>query len=384
MRADPALVNDLVWFGFDMVSRANNHAGDYGVPAMLLTTKYVARAGLVQAGVGTSLEEARAAAFYDSPTGRVALISAASTFPDHIRASHSRGDMPARPGLNPLRFSRTYVVTREQLEQLRATFRALGFRVPEQGDSIRVLNNQFVPGDKPAVRTAPNKADIDGMAAVVSNARRLADYTIVSIHAHEGGRTRTEPAEFLVSFAHAMIDAGATLVVGHGPHVLGGIEFYKGRPIFYSLGDLIFENDTVERLPQENYEPYNLGPLAHVADFDEARSGGGQRGFVADREIWESVLALPRWSEGTLAEITLYPITLGFGQPLTVRGRPKLAEGDLARKILEDIVQRSAPFGTTISVDHGVGRVMIPSASAEDSRAARPGAGEPGTGTSVR
>jgi poly-gamma-glutamate synthesis protein (capsule biosynthesis protein) len=42
MRADPALANDLVWAGFDMVSRANNHTGDYGVLGMELTTKYVA------------------------------------------------------------------------------------------------------------------------------------------------------------------------------------------------------------------------------------------------------------------------------------------------------------------------------------------------------
>ena len=104
MRAEPALVKDLVWAGFDMVSRANNHTGDYGVLGMNLTTKYVAEAGLVQAGVGQSLAEAREAKFLETPKGRVALISVASTFPDHSRAGRTRGDMPARPGLNPLRF----------------------------------------------------------------------------------------------------------------------------------------------------------------------------------------------------------------------------------------------------------------------------------------
>ena len=53
MRADPALANDLVWAGIDMVSRANNHTGDYGVLGMELTTKYVAETGIVQAGVGS-------------------------------------------------------------------------------------------------------------------------------------------------------------------------------------------------------------------------------------------------------------------------------------------------------------------------------------------
>ena len=105
MRAEPALVKDLVWAGFDMVSRANNHAGDYGVLGMNLTSKYVAEAGLVQAGVGQSLAEAREAKFLETPKGRVALISVASTFTDHSRAGSTRGDMPARPGLNPLRFN---------------------------------------------------------------------------------------------------------------------------------------------------------------------------------------------------------------------------------------------------------------------------------------
>ena len=92
MRAEPALVKELVWAGFDMVSRANNHTGDYGALGMQLTSKYVAEAGLVQAGVGQSLAEAREAKFLETPKGRIALISVASTFPDHSRAGQTRGD----------------------------------------------------------------------------------------------------------------------------------------------------------------------------------------------------------------------------------------------------------------------------------------------------
>src|SRR5262245_55925639 len=105
MRADPALIKEITWAGFDLVSRANNHQGDYGVLGMNLTTKYAAAAGLVQAGVGSSLAEAREARFLETPKARVALISAASTFTDHSRAGRTRGDMPARPGLSPIRFS---------------------------------------------------------------------------------------------------------------------------------------------------------------------------------------------------------------------------------------------------------------------------------------
>jgi poly-gamma-glutamate synthesis protein (capsule biosynthesis protein) len=364
MRADPALVKELVWAGFDLVSRANNHTGDYGALGMRLTTKYVADAGLVQAGVGESLAEAREPKFLETAKARVALIAAASTFTDHSRAGRTRGDMPARPGLSPLRFTTTYVVSREHLEALRATMKQLGMRAPESGDSLQMLGSRFVVGDPPGVRTAPLKEDVDEIAAVVSSAHRLADYVIVTFHGHEGQMgDRSKPADFLVAFAHAAVDAGADVVVGHGPHVLRGIEVYKGKPILYSLGDFIFQNDTLLRLPSENYEPYHLGPEAQVADFNDARSDHEKRGFPADREIWESVVALARWQGDRLAAVELHPITLGFGQPPAERGRPKLAPPDLAKKIMDDLIARSRSFGTTITFENGIGRVVLPVAT---------------------
>jgi len=361
MRADPALVHDLTWAGFDMVSRANNHAGDYGVAAMRLTTKYVKAAGLVQAGVGESLAEAREAKFLDTPHGRVALISVASTFPDHARASDSRGDVPARPGLNPLRFTTTYVVTRQRLDALRATMTELGLKPAPGADRLSFLGRTFVAGETPGIRTEPLKPDVDEIARVVNSASRMADYTIVTIHAHEGAAgDRTAPAQFLVTFAHAMIDAGASLFVGHGPHVVRGVELYKGKPILYSVGDFIFENETLLRFPTEAYEAIGLGPDAQTADFNDKRSDQGRRGFDADREIWEAVVATARWHAGELTELTLHPISLGFGLPMSQRGRPMLASPELGRTIIDHVRARSARFGTSIAFESGVGRVALP------------------------
>jgi poly-gamma-glutamate capsule biosynthesis protein CapA/YwtB (metallophosphatase superfamily) len=362
MRAEPALVKELVWAGFDMVARANNHTGDYGVLGMDLTTKYVAAAGLVQAGVGHSLAEAREAKFLETPKGRVALISVASTFPDHSRAGRTRGDIPARPGLNPLRFTTTYTVTRERMGQLRQALAEVTGRPPATGETLSFLGRRFVVGDTPGTRTEPNAQDVAEIAAVVRNASRMADYTLVTIHAHEGGRDRLVPADFLVAFAHAMVEAGADLFVGHGPHVLRGIEIYKGKPVFYSLGDFIFQNETLLRLPSDNYEPYALGADAHVADFNDRRYDMDRTGFPADPLIWESVIAQPRFEGRQLRGLTLHPITLGHGQPRTVRGRPRLAEGDLGRKILDDVARLSKPFGTALIVRDGVGVVELAAA----------------------
>jgi len=360
MRAESALAKELAWAGFDMVSRANNHAGDYGVLGMRLTTKYVMEAGLVHAGVGESLVEAREAKFLETAKARVALVSCASSFPDHARAGKSRGDIPARPGLNPLRYSTTYVLTSEKLEMFRQILEQLGMRLPESGDELRFFGYRFVKGDKPEVRTEPHQEDIEEIAAVVNNASRLADFTIVTIHTHEGARDRSVPAQFLVTFARAMIDAGADVLVAHGPHVLRGIEIYKGKPIFYSLGDFIFQNETLLRLPYENYERYNLGPNNHVADFNDARYDFDKKGFPARPEIWESAIAVPRWKGKELVDIKLYPITLGYGKPRTVRGRPLLAGGELSKKIIEDLKRCSEPFGTTIDFQDGIGLVRLP------------------------
>lgn len=362
MRAEPALVKELVWAGFDLVSRANNHAGDYGVGGMRLTTKYVREAGLVQAGVGESLAEAREAGFLDTANARVALVSTASTFPDHSRASDTRGDVPARPGLNPLRFTTTTVVTRERMDALRAVARELGMR-PADGDRLSLFGRRFVVGETPGVRTEPLKADVDAMARVVSSAAKMADYVIVTIHSHEGGRDRTVPADFLVAFAHAMIDAGADMFVGHGPHVVRGIEVYKGKPIVYSVGDFIFENETLQRMPAEAYEAIGLGRDSEIGDFNETRSARDTRGFNVDREIWESFVATLRWNGKQLVDLRLHPISLGFGRSMTERGRPTLADAALARRILDNVVARSQPFHTRIVIEDGVGRVVLDAAA---------------------
>jgi poly-gamma-glutamate synthesis protein (capsule biosynthesis protein) len=360
MRADPALAQELVWAGIDLVSRANNHSGDYGVEGLRLTTRYVDEAGLVHAGVGESLAEAREAKFLEIAGARVALVSAASTFPDHSRAGKSRDDMPTRPGLSPLRFSTTRIATSDQLLQLRNLMREM--QISARGDSsrLRALGTTFEVGDEPGVRTAPDPDDLEEIRAVVSNASRLSDYTIVSLHGHESaGIRRSVPADFIVTFARAMIDAGADVVVGHGPHVLRGIEIYRGKPIFYSLGDFIFQNETLDRLPYANYEPYDLGPDSHVADFNDARYDMDRRSFPANREIWEAIIAVPRWQGKELAELVLHPISLGFGEPRWVRGRPMPATGELGRKIIEDIRVRSELFGTEIEFRDGVGIVKL-------------------------
>jgi poly-gamma-glutamate capsule biosynthesis protein CapA/YwtB (metallophosphatase superfamily) len=358
MRAEPALAKELVWAGIDIVGMANNHTGDYGADGMRLTQKHAVAAGLVVAGTGENLYEAREARFFDTANGRVALVSLASTFPTHSAASKPKGAVRGKPGLNPLRFTTTRVVTRDQLEQLRTSLRAAGVNVPATGTAMSVAQTRFAVGDTTGIRYEANTEDVDEIAAVVRNAARLADYVIVSIHAHEAGARASEPAGFLQPFARAMVDAGADVFVGHGPHVLRGIEIYKGKPVFYSLGDFIFENETLLRMPYDAYARYNLGENNHVGDLNAARFSNDTRSFPANREVWESVVARAQWKGKELVGLELYPITLGWGLPMSQRGRPMLADRQLGEKIINDLIERSKAFGTRIIWKDGLGTLI--------------------------
>ena len=355
MRTDPPILKDLVWAGFDLVSRANNHAGDFGALGAQITSRYVREAGLVEAGLGNSLREAREAKFLETPRGRIALISAASTFTPSSRAGNTRGDMPARPGLSPLRFTTTYIVTPERLADLKRVAAELSGQAAPAGDTLNFGGRRYVSGQVPGQRTEPNKQDLDEIARVVRSAATLSDLVIVSLHCHEGGVNRSVPADFIPIFARAMIDAGADVFVGHGPHVLRGVEIYKGKPILYSLANFVFQNETLLRMPADSYEEYSLGDAAQAADYLDARYDKDRRSFPADREYWDSVVATTKWEGRKLVELQLHPITLGYQTSRADRGRPKLASGADAARILEMMTTRSKALGATVVVKNGVG-----------------------------
>jgi poly-gamma-glutamate capsule biosynthesis protein CapA/YwtB (metallophosphatase superfamily) len=369
MAAEPFLAGELVWAGFDLVSRANNHTMDYGAGGLRATTRALDAVGLVHAGAGENLAQARAPAYVETAGGRVALISVASTFSDEDRAGPQRADIRGRPGLSPLRYTTTYVVSRESLAKLREVAAEFGYRFGSEGDQFRFLGEQFVVGDPPGRRTAVHDGDLSEILAAVRDASRQADWVIVAAHSHESDRGA--PADFLVQFARAAIDAGADVFVGHGPHVLRGVEIYDGKPIFYSLANFIFQNETVEFLPGDAYEQYGLPADATPADYYDRRTEMSRSGGFPGRQVyWESVIALPRFQDGELVEVRLLPITLGFGEPRPQRGRPRPADGEAGRRIIETLTELSQPLGTDIHylADENVGVIRAADIRAAEER----------------
>ncbi len=354
MRGDPELAGELAWMGFDFVSMANNHALDFGVGGSRHTLETIEAAGLVHAGVGDNLAEARAPGYLETSGGRVALVSIASTFAPAMRAGEQRPDMRGRPGLSPMRYETHVTLTEDEMAGLK---RAVARWRPgaARGETVSLGDVRFMVGPEPGSTTVPNPEDLADLVDVVREARRQADWVVVTSHTHEGGGSREVPADFLVTVARAAIDAGADLFVGHGPHVLRGVEIYRGKPILYSLANFIFENETVARQPADNYEAFGLGDDAMPGEFQDVRIDAMGGGFPADPAYWESVVALPEFEGGSLAAVRLYPITLGHGLDRAVRGRPMLADRALGDRILARLTELSAAFGTRIDIEDGVG-----------------------------
>jgi poly-gamma-glutamate synthesis protein (capsule biosynthesis protein) len=251
------------------------------------------------------------------------------------------------------------LLPQEGFNALKDVARAMG-QDPGSEDRFTFLGRRFELGDSAGTRTEPDRADLDRILAAVRAARSWADWVVVATHTHEGGGSREVPADFLVEYAHAAIDAGADVFVGTGPHVLRGVEIRNGRPIFYSLGNFAFENETVPFRPSAEWQRVDLSAEASTTDYydERQRTAGGY--FTRDEVFWESVVALPTFEAGQLAEIRFLPVTLGYGTPRSQRGRPLRATPEASRKIVDRLAELSRPFGTEIVFRDGLGVVRIP------------------------
>lgn len=363
----PAFVLDeLKWAGFDLLSLANNHTGDYGVEAQRSTVKALSKTDLVYAGVGENLALARKPGYLDTRKGRVAMISLSSSFPPASAAGPQRKDIRGRPGLNPLRHTITYTVpqsTHDTLRQLAGpvTPQMQAFS-GQSGDSLSFGGARYVVGDTVSRTTTADPRDMKELLASIRDARQQADWVLVAAHHHESiaPDNRDQPAGFFVEFAHAAIDAGADVVTAHGHHMLRGVEIYKGKPIFYSLGDFIFENDLVDMQPADNYDKVGLDGDALPSDYYSRRSRNDTVGFPADRRYWQSgVVEVVYALDGTLKAVRIHPVSLGFGNKRSQRGQPYPAPRQEADQIMDDLKRVSQPFGTTFSYRNGVIEVLL-------------------------
>lgn len=170
------IANALKSAGFDVVSLANNHSLDYGAVGLADTVTALDKVGILHAGAGKNLAVARQAAILERKGKKIAFLAYSLTFPEEFWAKANKAGT------------------------------VFGYR-------------KFVEAD---IKAAKQKADI------------------VVASFHWGQESKTELRPYQVALGHAAINAGASLVIGHHPHILQSVERYKNGVILYSMGNFAF------------------------------------------------------------------------------------------------------------------------------------------------
>jgi len=317
----PEALDALTTFGFNLLSLSGNHAFDLRVKGIQNTIREADSRKIVHAGTGNNLAEAAAPAYLHTPKGTIALIASASGL-----ITPGGSATADRPGVNELR-----IEAGGKENEATADLPGAPANTPNAEDSQRVLQS---------IRDARQHADL---VIVYQHNHVFANRSFATIFT-EGMPERLAPNDWLRKWTHAEVDAGADIVVMHGAPLLHGVEIYRGKPIFYDLGNFI----------------YNLVPT--LTYIDEPIS-------------WESAIAYVQFEGGILKSVSLRPVALnvmGEGQPdvhneyadnqfLHTRGLPSPATGARAGYILQRLADLSKPFGTKFEIKGDTAEIKIKS-----------------------
>ena len=278
--ADPAVAKALRIAGVDAVGTANNV--NYGPDAITSSLKELDRVGIAHTGSGANAEAARAPAIVERKGVRYGFLQRTSVY---WPTNHEAGDHS--PGVAVVRGNTAYQVPAHKTR-------------PE----IPPMNR---PGVPPIIKTWVEPKYLATLREDLGALRQRTDVMVASHHWGLG----QEVLEYMTEIAHAAIDAGADVVIGHGPHYLLPVEVYKGKPIFYGMGNFSFHTGHYGRKHGDW-----VGILARIE--------------MEDRAIRRVALQFVRHNE---------------------RNETLLKAPQEEPEALRDLVDRSAPFKTRISVD---------------------------------
>lgn len=317
--APPEALDALTTFGFNLLSLSGNHAFDLKATGIRNSLRETDNRKIARAGIGNNLAEAAAPVYMHTEKGTIALIASASGL-----IAPGGSATADRPGVNELRVE------------------AGGMENEATAD---------LPG---APANTPNPEDSQRILQSIREARQHADLVIVYQHNHifsnhsftnvftEGLQERLAPNDWLKKWTHAEVDAGADIVVMHGAPLLHGVEIYHGQPIFYDLGNFM----------------YNLPPTLT---------------YIHEPMNWESAVAYLEYQGKKLQSISFRPIVLNYigegqaemhneyanNQFLDTRGLPSPATGARAGYILQRLADASKPFGTTVEIKGDMAEIKL-------------------------
>ena len=357
----PECLKDLKSFGFNLFNTANNHSMDYSHEGLVATLRYLDKEELLHAGTGRNLAEASEPVFFEHATGRVAMLGITSAFHDSYAAGPQNQDMQGRPGVAPLRHKATYYLGETDFENLSHIAHITGInnyvnQGIKEGYQLPAQNLRFGPYEFKSngkggnyLQTIPLETDLKRTIDLIEDAKMRAGLVIVSIHSHQFRENqKTLVPDFIRTFAHKCIDAGADIIACHGPHILRGIEIYNHGIIFHGLGNFIFQHESMSVLPEEFYQKYGTTrqSTTGIGEILNIRSNNGTRGLVVQQEAWETIIASLEITEEQI-DTKIFPVEISRGYD---GGYPKFASDS---NILDKVLNLSKEFGTEMKMNHG-------------------------------
>ena len=365
----PGVIDDLRRFGMNVLCTANNHALDYSYGGLIKTLEYLEKADMPYAGTGRSLADASRPVYIDTVSGRYALIGCTMSFNPEAMAGEQTASLPGRPGVNGIRVNKTYHLPPADLEQLKRIAADLGINTKDEiiraeGYLPQLKAGQqpfgqlmFEAADKAEIISKCNPIDLKRITDAIAEARFMADYVVVSMHNHElSGNSKENVDPVSKEFGKACIDAGADAVIGTGPHLLRGMEIYKGKPIFYCLGDFIIQLETILRAPDGMFAKQKLSGNDRLDVLFNNRSDNGKRGLCYDPIMYKSVIPYWEVENGELVKMVFMPIEEQFSLPRSRAGWP---QKNCALNIVEHFAEMSKTFGVDIKIENGLGVVEL-------------------------
>lgn len=360
-------LDDTLRFGFNGCSFANNHTMDYSYEGMFSTLEAAKKRGLPICGAGKDLPEAADYAVVNTENGKCAIISLCSSFNDAARAGNPSETLPGRPGLNPLRFSTVYHVTPEQMKALREISQdthidgrrnrsRMGGYTPMAPEGCFGFGDYiFCESESKGKTSRVNPVDMKRTEDTIKKALTECESVVVNIHSHEIKHdTDDEPDDFMIEFCRKCIDAGASAVIGTGTHQLKGIEVYRGKLIFYSIGNYVFQSDSPFCMPDDYRERYKMPAGLSTKEMINIRNQNNTRGLHSDVNNFRSLLPFMTFEDGKLTKAVLYPIRLDMQT-----GFPARADAAEAKIIFDYLNERNVPFGTVLELNGDVIEVKL-------------------------
>jgi len=298
---------EVAAIGINLVSLSNNHALDFGPEGLTDCLGALDRAGITYAGAGLTLAEAH------------------------------------EPGTMKVQSQKTRFALLSYMRYWTMKYRSRDAGAPSLATIDPAVILVAGADGKVEPIEGPLESDIQTMEDDIVLARRHNDLVIVALHNHDLSHHRAygiqdeTPPNDQIMYRRA-IDAGADMVIGSGPHVLRAIEFYKGKPIFFSLSNFIYQYRTPDKIPVD---------LIHQRDGEIARPTNVS---VWDRrdptQIFEGVMLRLTVNAEKLKRVELIPFTIDDEGPLY--GVPRLASEKRGKEIIETLRRLSLPANTKI------------------------------------